>query len=68
VQRTAPPELLGRINGITRTAAATATVAGAALGGISAHHLGLHAPFLLGLPILAGAMAMVVASRRTFAA
>ena len=68
VQRTAPPELLGRINGITRTAAATATVAGAALGGISAHHLGLHAPFLLGLPILTGAMAMVVASRRTFAA
>ncbi|GAB3925437.1 hypothetical protein GCM10011575_05750 [Microlunatus endophyticus] len=67
VQRTAPPELLGRVNGITRTAAATATVAGAALGGISAHHLGLHAPFLLGLPVLAAAIVLVAAGRRTFA-
>lgn len=66
VQRTAGSELLGRINGIQRTAIATATLAGAALGGVSAQHLGLHAPFLLGLPILAGALVLVAASRGTF--
>lgn len=66
VQRTAPSELLGRVNGIQRTAIATATLVGAALGGVSAHRLGLHAPFLLGVPVLCGALLMVVVSRNAF--
>jgi len=66
VQRTAPAELLGRVNGIQRTVIATATLAGAALGGLSAHGLGLHAPFLMGIPVLVGAIAVVAVSKNAF--
>lgn len=66
-QRTAPPELLGRVNGIQRTVIATATLAGAAFGGLSAHGLGLHAPFLLGTPLLVGAIGVVAVSKNAFA-
>lgn len=66
VQRCAPADLLGRITSINRTVIAAATVIGASLGGLTAHHLGLHAPFLLGLPILLGATAFVVVGHNTF--
>ena len=66
VQRTAPAELLGRINGIQRTVIASATLIGAALGGLSAHRLGLHAPFLLGVPVLLAALLLVAISRNAF--
>jgi len=66
-QRTAPPELLVRVNGIQRTVIATATLIGAALGGLSAHGLGLHAPFLLGIPLLVGAIGLVAVSKNAFA-
>ncbi|MBO0812427.1 MAG: MFS transporter [Microlunatus sp.] len=67
VQRSAPAELLGRIMSINRTVIAAATLIGAGLGGLAASHLGLHAPFLLGLPVLLGATASVAASHQTFA-
>lgn len=68
VQRTAPSELLGRVNGIQRTAIATATLVGAALGGLSAHRLGLHAPFRFGVPLLVGAVVLVAVSKNAFPA
>lgn len=66
VQRSAPAELLGRIMSINRTVIAAATLIGAGLGGLAASHLGLHAPFLLGLPVLLGATAFVAISRQPF--
>jgi MFS family permease len=67
IQRTVPSDLLGRVSSINRTAITAASVLGAGLGGFAAHRLGLHAPFLLGLPILVAAGLLVAVSRRTFA-
>ena len=61
IQRAVPPDLLGRVTSINRTAITAASVAGAGLGGVAAHHLGLHAPFLLGLPVLTAAGLLVAA-------
>jgi MFS family permease len=61
IQRSVPADLLGRVTSINRTAITAASVAGAGLGGFAAHHLGLHAPFLLGLPVLAAAGLLVAA-------
>jgi MFS family permease len=67
IQRAVPSDLLGRVSSINRTVIAAASVIGASLGGFTAYHLGLHAPFLLGLPILVAAGLLVAASRKTFA-
>jgi MFS family permease len=66
IQRAAPSELLGRIVSINRVVIAAASLIGASVGGITASRFGLHAPFLLGLPILAVAGILVAASRQTF--
>jgi MFS family permease len=66
IQRAVPPDLLGRVTSINRTVSTAASVLGAGLGGVSALHLGLHAPFLLGLPILTAAAVFVAVSRTTF--
>lgn len=55
IQRQTPLEMLGRINSIKRTAITAASILGALLGGIVAQELGLHAPFLLGVPLLLAA-------------
>ena len=52
IQRRTPPEMLGRISSINSTVIITASILGALLGGIVAQQLGLHAPFLLGVPLL----------------
>lgn len=52
IQRRTPPEMLGRIGSINSTVIITASILGALLGGIIAQQLGLHAPFLLGVPLL----------------
>lgn len=59
IQRRTPSALLGRITSINGTAVTAASISGAILGGITANHLGLHAPFLLGLPLLLAAIAYV---------
>ncbi|GIJ56896.1 MFS transporter [Virgisporangium aurantiacum] len=61
IQRAVPSDLLGRVTSINRTVITAASVIGAGLGGLAAHHLGLHAPFLLGLPVLAAAGLLVTA-------
>jgi MFS family permease len=66
IQRAVPPELLGRVVGINRVVNAAASLIGASLGGATASRFGLHAPFLLGLPILAVAGILVAVSRHTF--
>lgn len=66
IQRAVPPELLGRILSINHVVIAAASLIGAALGGAAASRFGLHAPFLLGLPILAVAGILIAASRHTF--
>lgn len=58
IQCRTPLELLGRITSITRTVITAASILGALLGGIVAQHLGLHAPFLLGVPLLLTATAI----------
>jgi MFS family permease len=63
IQRVVPPDLLGRVTSINRTVVTAASVIGASFGGLTARHLGLHAPFLLGLPILTAAGLLVTASR-----
>ena len=63
IQRAVPPDLLGRVTSINRTVVTAASVTGAALGGLAAYHLGLHAPFLLGLPVLAAAGVFVLMGR-----
>jgi predicted MFS family arabinose efflux permease len=63
IQRVVPPDLLGRVTSINRTVVTAASVIGASFGGLTARHLGLHAPFLLGLPILTAAGLLVAASR-----
>jgi predicted MFS family arabinose efflux permease len=52
IQRRTPLQLLGRISSINSTVIITASILGALLGGIVAQRLGLHAPFLLGVPLL----------------
>jgi predicted MFS family arabinose efflux permease len=65
IQRAVPSDLLGRVTSINRTVITAASVIGAGLGGFTAYHLGLHAPFLLGLPILTAAGLLVAVSRTT---
>ncbi|SDS51998.1 Predicted arabinose efflux permease, MFS family [Friedmanniella luteola] len=67
IQRTVPSSLLGRVISINRVLITAGSLAGAFLGGVAASRLGLHAPFLLGLPILIVAGILVAASRTTFA-
>lgn len=67
IQRTVPSNLLGRVISINRVLITIGSLAGAFLGGVVASRLGLHAPFLLGLPILIVAGVLVAASRTTFA-
>ncbi len=52
IQRRTPLALLGRISSINGTVITAASILGALLGGITAQQLGLHAPFLLGVPLL----------------
>lgn len=67
IQRAVPSELLGRVISINRVVITAGSLIGASLGGVTASRLGLHAPFLLGLPILVVASVLVAASRRIFA-
>ncbi|MGH9068362.1 MAG: MFS transporter [Acidimicrobiales bacterium] len=55
-QRHIPPELLGRVSNVFRTAIWGAVPVGALVGGVLAQHLGLRAPFLV-----AGAAQVVLA-------
>jgi MFS family permease len=66
IQRAVPPELLGRVLSTNRVVFTGGSLIGASLGGVAARTLGLHAPFLLGLPILVVAGILVAASRKTF--
>jgi MFS family permease len=66
IQRAVPPELLGRVLSINRVVFTAGSLIGASFGGVAASTLGLHAPFLLGLPILVVAGILVAASRKTF--
>ncbi|HEU5484357.1 MAG TPA: MFS transporter [Microlunatus sp.] len=59
IQRRTPAELLGRISSINTTAVTAASILGAIVGGLTADRLGLHAPFLLGLPLLLAAIVFV---------
>jgi MFS family permease len=54
-QALTPDAVLGRVGATWSTAATAAGTFGAALGGISAELLGVRAPFLLGVPLVAGA-------------
>ena len=67
IQRAVPSSLLGRVISINRVIITAGSLLGATLGGITASRLGLHAPFLLGLPILIIAGTLVAVSRKTFA-
>lgn len=67
IQRAVPSDLLGRVVSINRVVITAGSLIGASLGGVTASRLGLHAPFLLGLPILVVASVLVAASRKTFA-
>ncbi len=67
IQRAVPSSLLGRVISINRVLIAAGSLIGASLGGITASRLGLHAPFLLGLPILIVAGILVAGSRKAFA-
>jgi predicted MFS family arabinose efflux permease len=66
IQRAVPTELLGRVISINRVVITAGSLIGASLGGVAASRLGLHAPFLLGLPILVVAGILVAASRTAF--
>lgn len=67
IQRAVPSSLLGRVISINRVLITAGSLLGAALGGITASRLGLHAPFLLGLPILIIAGILVFVSSNAFA-
>jgi MFS family permease len=67
IQSTVPAHLLGRVISVNRAVITAASLAGAGLGGITAGRLGLHAPFLLGIPVLVVAGILTAASRKTFA-
>ncbi|HVX45480.1 MAG TPA: MFS transporter [Mycobacteriales bacterium] len=58
IQTLTPDHLLGRVVSAERTVVMGASPLGALLGGIAATGLGLHAPFLLGAPLLLGAVAL----------
>ncbi|MBR7837050.1 MFS transporter [Actinospica durhamensis] len=60
-----PAHLLGRVISINRAVITAASLAGAGLGGITASRLGLHAPFLLGIPVLVLAGILTAAGRTT---
>lgn len=66
IQSNAPAHLLGRVISINRAVITAASLAGAGLGGITASRLGLHAPFLLGIPVLIVAGILTAASRNTY--
>lgn len=66
IQRTVPSDLLGRVISINRVLITAGSLFGAALGGITATALGLHAPFLLGVPVLLIAITLVARSRTAF--
>lgn len=68
IQSAVPTDLLGRVVSINRAVVTAASLAGAALGGITASRLGLHAPFLLGIPVLIVAGVLIAASRGIFVA
>lgn len=61
IQRAAPAGLLGRVTSVNRTMITAASILGAFLGGLAADQLGLHTPFLLGLPVLVAAVIFVAA-------
>jgi MFS family permease len=65
IQSAVPADLLGRVISINRAVITAASLAGAGLGGITASRLGLHAPFLLGIPVLIVAGVLIAASRKT---
>ena len=67
IQRAVPSRLLGRVISINRVLITAGSLIGASLGGITASRLGLHAPFLLGLPILIVAGMLVAGSSKAFA-
>jgi len=67
IQSSVPPDLLGRVISINRAVITAASLAGAGLGGVVASRLGLHAPFLLGVPVLIAAGILIAASTGTFA-
>lgn len=67
IQRAVPSSLLGRVISINRVILTSGSLAGALFGGVVASRLGLHAPFLLGLPILVVAAVLVGASPTTSA-
>lgn len=52
IQRRTPPQMLGRVVSINTTVITAASLLGALLGGLTAQYLGLHAPFLFGVPLL----------------
>jgi predicted MFS family arabinose efflux permease len=66
IQQAAPAGLLGRVISVNGTMITAASILGAFLGGLAAKHLGLHAPFLLGLPVLVAA-GIFVATRQSIA-
>lgn len=66
IQRATPADLLGRVISIIGTIITAASILGAFLGGLAADQLGLHAPFLLGLPVLVAA-GVFVAARKSIA-
>ena len=52
IQRRTPRPFLGRVGSINGTVITSASILGALLGGLVARQQGLHAPFLLGVPLL----------------
>ncbi|MBA8794039.1 MFS family permease [Friedmanniella endophytica] len=68
IQRKVPPRLLGRIISVNRVLITAGSLLGAAVGGVAATGLGLHAPFLLGVPVLLLALILAARSRTAFAA
>ncbi|HTJ68268.1 MAG TPA: MFS transporter [Actinospica sp.] len=65
IQSSVPTHLLGRVISINRAVITAFSLAGAALGGITASRLGLHAPFLLGIPVLLIAGILTATSNRS---
>jgi MFS family permease len=65
IQHAVPAHLLGRVISINRVVVTGATLIGAVLGGVTASRLGLHAPFLLGVPVLIAAGILIAASPKT---
>lgn len=68
IQQATPGDLLGRVTSVNGTMITAASILGAFLGGLAADHLGLHTPFLLGIPILIAAAIFIAARPFTGAA